>query len=357
MDVKNSIAGWYLSETEIQEAVSGKRMLIASLDLSNPCNLNCPYCFIEEKSSTRKIRRPDELNIKETLAVIDTFSSCGTKTVTIVGAGEPTIDPHFEQVVEAISTRGMITVLFTNGITLVHNPRIVRFLNECGASVILKYNAINPELQDAVAGRQGYAAKRDAALELLLDEGFSAHEPTRLGLDIMVFEGNIEEIPKIHLYCRQNNLYPIAGDYIPTGRTEGGFFHGYAALTGDNGDTRTYLESILAPPSPEERSHLFSALKEIDGRFGIDRSKHSAYYGGGICTQILGLYVDVLGDIWPCVARKTRTNAGYIEKSLGNIRKGSSLSEIWQADPYIKELRRVFIGACPYKLPLINEDQ
>lgn len=356
MDLKNNIAGWYFSAAEIQEAMFGKRMLNPSLDLSNPCNLNCPYCFVEEKSSTRKVRRSNELNIEETLVLIDTFSSCGAKAITIVGAGEPTIDPHFKQVVEAISARGITTVLFTNGIALAHDPNIVHFLNKHGASVVLKYNAISPAIQDAVAGRLGYTAKRDMALEFLLDEGFAAHEPTRLGLDIMVFKGNINEIPKIHLYCRRNNLYPIAGDYIPTGRTEAGTFHGQAAFVWDNSDKKMHLENILAPPSPEERVHLFNELSQIDEKFGIKRNIHSAYYGGGICTQILGLYVDISGNIWPCVARKSRTNTGYLEKPLGNIRSGSSVSEIWLNDPSLEELRQTFNGGCPYKPTLPYPD-
>ena len=38
----------------------------------------------------------------------------------IVGAGEPTIDPYFEDIIRFISGRGMTTVLFTNGIRLNH---------------------------------------------------------------------------------------------------------------------------------------------------------------------------------------------------------------------------------------------
>ena len=81
-------------------------MLNVSIDLSNPCNLNCPYCYIEEKSSSRKIRRSDEIPIELTLSAISKFADAGARTVNIVGAGEPTVDVDFERVVRRIGRGG-----------------------------------------------------------------------------------------------------------------------------------------------------------------------------------------------------------------------------------------------------------
>ena len=46
-------------------------MLNPMLDLSNPCNLNCPYCYIEDKNSPRKKRKPNELTLGETKKIIE----------------------------------------------------------------------------------------------------------------------------------------------------------------------------------------------------------------------------------------------------------------------------------------------
>ena len=78
---RNSIAGWFFSDEEITSALSNGHMLNPSIDLSNPCNLNCAYCFIEEKNSTRKIRKPNELTHEEVINVIDDLHSCGAKTI------------------------------------------------------------------------------------------------------------------------------------------------------------------------------------------------------------------------------------------------------------------------------------
>src|SRR5436853_561096 len=85
-----ALAGWTFSRQVIADARRAVLMPNPSIDLSNPCNLNCPYCFIEEKSSARKLRRPQELSLSETHAIVDDFIAAGALTVNIVGAGEPT---------------------------------------------------------------------------------------------------------------------------------------------------------------------------------------------------------------------------------------------------------------------------
>jgi len=127
-DPHNSIHGWYFPAEEIPSVLKNGHMVNPSIDLSNPCNLNCPYCYVEEKDSLRKVRKPNELTHTEVTDIFKAFHSCGAKTINIVGAGEPTIDPHFEDTIETIDRLGMITVLFTNGIRFAADPELVIFL-------------------------------------------------------------------------------------------------------------------------------------------------------------------------------------------------------------------------------------
>jgi len=327
-------------------------MLNPSLDLSNPCNLNCPYCFIEEKNSSRKTRKPNELSCAELIAVVEDFARAGAKTVNIVGAGEPTIDPAFQQIVSTIHMAGMIPVVFTNGIQIANDHTLATFLYASNATVVLKYNALDHHIQDLVAGRKGYPEKRNRALEALLDHGFNAHSPTRLALDVMAFKGNLADIPEIHRKCRRANLFPIIGDFIPTGRTESGHFVGFASVTTLEDSERTLVAQCLDPLSPTERADLFSTLLRIDeNEFEITRSlpESAAYYGGGSCTQILGVYVDIQGNIWPCVARSQVEKIASVSTPLANWRKGPLPSELWKTHPYLAWIRSSYSGGCPYK--------
>jgi MoaA/NifB/PqqE/SkfB family radical SAM enzyme len=350
VDTRDSVRGWFFTTEQIERARRGDAMINPSIDLSNPCNLNCPYCYIEEKNSKRKIRRPNELSFEEIVGIIGDFASAGALSVNIVGAGEPTIDPAFEAVISAIADANLVPVVFTNGILLAHDDRLVDRLYAAGATIVLKYNSADKELQDLVAGRRGYARKRDAAREALLDRGFSAHEPTRLALDIMAFRGNLPELPVIHRWCRTANVFPIMGDFIPTGRTESGRFAGFESLNSYTPSDRARVDDLLQPLSADERRKLYEGLAEIDrSEFGIKRPLASAYYGGGTCTQILGLYVDIQGDIWPCVAR-SQVAAGILSPGwLGNVRNGDLPSEIWRSHPYMRAIRERYDGGCPYK--------
>ena len=352
-DSRNTLMGWHFSIDEIRAALSGDKILNVSIDLSNPCNLNCPYCYIEEKNSRRKLRKPNELTFDETIQIIDDYAAAGAKTVNIVGAGEPTIDPHFEDVLVAISKRGMHTVIFTNGIRLAEDPELLIFLNKTPTTIVLKFNSFNPEIQDLVAGHPGYTTKRDLALDRLQDLGLNAYTPTRIGLDLMAFKGNLEELPRIHEMCRRHNYYPISADYIPTGRTQDGIFSGFASIEGLTPDNQKRISELLQPLSPSEKACIYQQTEEIDKSYGIERSGSSAYYGGGKCTQLLGLYVDIQGFIWPCVARSQIQDDQLKPTPLGHIRNGDIPSDIWRNHPYMRLIRSQYNGSCPYK-PLIS---
>jgi MoaA/NifB/PqqE/SkfB family radical SAM enzyme len=349
-DIRNTMAGWYFVDGELSAAIAGNLMLNVSLDLSNVCNLNCPYCFIEEKDSSRKFRFQDELTLEETLQVVDNFAAAGAKTVNIVGAGEPTVDPIFEIVIKAVFESKMIPVVFTNGIRLAELPELVDFLYVQNATVVLKFDALDPLVQDLAAGRKGYTQVRDCALKRLINRGFAAHLPTRLALDVVAFQANIIDIPKILRRCRTENFFPIIADYIPTGRTEHGVFAGGASITYLPSELQAKVTSYFQPLNTNERNHLHSELVAIDrNEFGIEHESASAYYSGGRCTQILGLYVDIHGNIWPCVARSHILDAKIETGFLGNIRSGDSPLSIWRLDPWIASLRSSYSGHCPYK--------
>lgn len=349
-DKRNIINGWYFTPDELASAISGERMLNASIDLSNICNLNCPYCFNEEESSVRKVHFENELTFDEILLVLHDLSSIGAKTINIVGAGEPTIDPNFTRAIEAIVDQGMKPVIFTNGIRIASDFSMIDFLHKKNACVVLKFDSVDEDIQDLVVGSVGYTRYRNQALENLKNAGFNSYEPTRLGLDTVVFKENLKDITKIHCFCRREGIFPIIADYIPTGRTANGQFTGFSAIRAMSESERFRVRETLQPPSPEERQQLYAELLQIDTQeFGINRQDKTAYYSGGSCSQLMGVYVDIRGDIWPCVARARKQRNKLSFNPLGNIRQGDNPSSIWKYNPYMRHIRETYTGACPYK--------
>lgn len=339
--------GWSFDENDLASARSGHNLLNPSLDLGSACNLNCPYCFIEEKNSARKERKPGELTPHEVEAVVLDFLSSGARTVNLVGAGEPTIDPQFRDVVDLTHSGGARTVIFTNGIALADDDALVEWLWTRGATVVLKYNAVTPTLQDVMVGRRGYSSVRDAALCRLIKWGFNSMQPTRLGVDTLACRGNLNELTAIHRWCRRNNVFPMTAEFLPTGRTADGTVNAVAALGKIDPELADRARSALRSLNSQERERLLTDLASVDRECGVEHFGDRAYFGGGPCRQLLGVYVDIIGRIWPCVARSR--GASGDSSPLGSVKSGDTASSVWRNSPYLQSIRATYTGACPYK--------
>jgi|GEM_PF-1445928 len=347
---KPALAGWHFEARDIAEAIAGERLLNPSIDLGVVCDLNCPYCFTEDILGDRRSARPDAMTEKETFEVLDDFICAGARTVNIVGAGEPLLNRSFMAVVKHLAAENVRTVVFTNGTRLAADDDLINFVAGLDVTVVLKFNSCNALVQDAVAGRRGYTERRNLALRKLVSLGLTTAEPTRLGIDTLAFAGNFHELPEIHRWCRVSNIYPLTSDFIPTGRTKCGGLESREGAAGPDAELATIAGAALQPLTTQQRADLRASLQEIDAQMGIVQHTAAAYYGGGACTQILGVYVDVEGNVWPCVARTTLH--GPADQPLGNIRTGTTPSTAWRTSEYLSWIRRTYSGACPYKAPL-----
>ena len=66
-----------------------------NLDLTTACNFQCPHCLDEEIINTGKM-----LNLQYIKRLLENWSKKGLKSVILIGGGEPTIYPYFEEVVK-----------------------------------------------------------------------------------------------------------------------------------------------------------------------------------------------------------------------------------------------------------------
>lgn len=346
----NTINGWNFSKSEIDEAILANNVLLnPSIDFTNACNLNCSYCFIEDKNSLRKKRRTNELTLKESLEIIDDLAHLNARTINIVGAGEPTLYENFYEIIEYINKKGLTSVLFTNGLKLLSDKEMIPFLYKNNVSIILKYNSDYNDLQDLIVGKSDYTVNRNKVLNLLIDYKFNKSQTTRLGIDTIVFKGNFKELPNIHKWCRENNIFPISANFIPTGRTKDSRLQMHFFNKDYSESQIKILNEYLQPISHNDSIWLYNQNKIIDEKYNIFWNQEIAYYNGGTCSQILGLYIDIEGNIWPCVARSFNRNGRNEFGLLGNIRNGDSIESIWKNHPYIKKTRKNFNGGCPYK--------
>lgn len=115
---------------------------MANIAVNNYCSLKCPYCFademIHEKSCSISI---DNLRI-----ILDWLSRTPKNHVGIIG-GEPTLHPHFDEILKEINIycRNLNTTatLFTNGIDL------DKFLPDIGNRISILINTNSPNNMEA----------------------------------------------------------------------------------------------------------------------------------------------------------------------------------------------------------------
>ncbi len=125
-----------------KEKLGRGEMIHLVAETTNICNHDCEYCYTVEyvlRNSKAHLRKlPGELELEERLKLIDEAAALGAITYDIVGAGEPTIDPHLFTQIEYAHSKGMVPVVFTNGYVLQKGNEteaafsdIVRLFQEC----------------------------------------------------------------------------------------------------------------------------------------------------------------------------------------------------------------------------------
>jgi MoaA/NifB/PqqE/SkfB family radical SAM enzyme len=257
--------------------------LTAQIENTNYCNLNCKYCFREETGYNHKKGLRNEIAREKLLKAIEEMSGLGVKAINIVGAGEPLLDKNLEQLLEYISNFGVTPVVATNGSKI--TPALIEVFQRYGASIIIKMNTFNSELQDELVQKEGYARKRDEGLKLLMNAGFNAPKEnyqTRLGINSIVFQDNKHEVLDILRYCRENNIMPIMSTFIPAGRTK------------DRTDQEVPLTEFL---------EISRKAQKLDSEeYGIGYKRLLPYLGGVPCTQCgkASIYLTISGDIYDC---------------------------------------------------------
>jgi len=328
-----TMAGWNFTSQELLEAQRAGHMLNPAFELgTNMCPWNCDFCFTEDHNPTGAKRRlPGEMTLEDKLRLIDEAAALGCRTINIVGAGEPTIDQDFWQLLDWMQLRSITPIVYTEAALKLTNRAFAERLFQLGATVVVKVNSLRDEAyQNAVVEgtKEGkrpnagtYFKRRNQALEVLMDVGFNRCVPTRLAFDTIICKQNVDEILDIHRHARANNIFVLFVNYLPSGRT---------------------VDPHHSAISREQQFEIFGKMAAIDrDEFGIEHDACYPYAGGTPCSiRGFGLFVKIKGDVFDCPGESQR---------LGNfLEEGRSLKAIWErAAPILQS----FNGGClPRKL-------
>ena len=318
--------GWDFSQAEVMEALKCARMLNPAVELcSNVCPWNCDFCFTEAAFSDRKRRLSNELSLDAKKKLVSELSALGARSINIVGAGEPTIDPNFFEIIEYIDELGMVPIIYTEGSLKLSDKAFCERVYRCNATVVLKVNSLfDSKYQNSILlsgdkspkpPKYDYFSRRQLALQNMLECGFNSTAPTRLAFDTIICRENIGEIERLHRFARDNNIFVLLVNYLPSGRSASG-----------------HTNEI----SKAEQFEMFRKLAAIDhAEYGISQRGIFPYAGSQPCLiRGTGLFIKVNGDVLACPGETTR---------VGTILE-QPLAEIWSA---LKDVRAAFDGHCP----------
>ncbi|MCR6111839.1 radical SAM protein [Bacillus sp. A301a_S52] len=291
---------------EVQEAMKDNKMLLLDMDFTGECDLHCFYCDRTPDRFDKGSRV--ELTTEERKDLILQAKSLGARTIEFPGAGEPMIDKGFWEVIEFIHENGMTPIVFTSGWHL--NDDSIKRLYDLGATIFLKYNSSDPEIQDNIVKVKGYGVHVRKVLYKLVDIGFTKEIPTRLAIDMVVTpkSDDMEDVENIYRWCRQNNVHNYISTLIPEGLADR--------------KSKLYQKKIAV--------EFNERLRKIDREeFGLDYKISLPMVGGYKCRQVnVGLFVNLFGEVYDC---------NGLGRYLGHIRE-NSLEEIWNAK-YAKSVR------------------
>lgn len=121
-----------------KDAFIGPRNIL--LNLSGICNTDCIYCrkfspLIDADERSKYVKGNQFIDVDIVREALIDAKKIGTENVLIVGEGEPTIYPNFEEVIKTIKTNGMKFNLSTNGMLVdKYIPHLID--DSCGAITV-----------------------------------------------------------------------------------------------------------------------------------------------------------------------------------------------------------------------------
>lgn len=122
---------------------------IVHLHMTTRCNLSCAYCSYHPPGYQIGPDRPMDFSLSHFLRLIDEAVKLRSNAVYLSGEGEPTMHPHFREMISALESAPIETTLFTNA---TYDPRLSAELVKADR-LIVNLSAANPKSYLEMQGR------------------------------------------------------------------------------------------------------------------------------------------------------------------------------------------------------------
>ncbi len=339
--------GFNLTNEDFAAMAKTNQLFRMGIKVNTPvaCNWACPYCYV---GSPEFKDRPRVQKMKNSILEpfkdpewpskmkgwIDQGHALGARAVTINGTFEPTTAPHHMEIIDHCVSKNLLVTFVTNG-ALVDEVKLDE-LNARGVNVLTKLNVPMVEADDpryekfcqihkTLSGAGGTPAesyeKQKNLIRRFMATGFNRDCPvgeTRLGVESVITQLNIEYLPELISQLRENNLY----SHIEVTKVQG--------FAKNN-------EYLVV--SKERLEKFFYQILDQDIAQGFEAWIPKPPYVAGVCYEnMMRVDVHADGNVKPCPG---------IETNLGNLYE-TSFREILESQwlTVVRNLGEMIQGDC-----------
>ncbi len=296
------------SDEDIRDAVAENRLLSMEIEFNRACNYHCPYCYAAEED-------PDvsELSADRLDSAIFQAAELGARKIVILG-GEPLLYPRLEEKIRMITSLGMGAEVFTNSALV--TPSVAEFLFRHDCRVVVKFNSLNPEIQDSMTGEKGALPVLLNSIGILRKAGYTV--PEMLCGSTVICSENFDGLLDLWKYMRDNGIHPYFEMLTPQGRL---------------------LKNKHLLVSRQRVRELFDKIAALDKTYGSHWNPQPPLVGGKCFRHTYSCVVNARGEVKPCVG---------VDIVIGRLEE-KPLREILGESKVIRDLkdhRRSIKGAC-----------
>ncbi|HEX9021883.1 MAG TPA: radical SAM protein [Nitrospirota bacterium] len=307
---QSRIYGAEFAREEIAEAVQNGRLLSMELEFNSVCNFRCIYCYAAENG-----RRADELSEEEFREVIVQAKELGARKIIVLG-GEPMLYPPILEMLRFIKGLDLEVELFTNGTGM--TPGTAQLMYDLNIRVVLKMNTFEEKLQDTLSGRKGAHAQIQEAFRNLKRAGYPS-EDRFLGVSTVICRQNIDELPRMWEWLRDQNIIPYFEMITPQGGAK---------------------EHNMLDVDSRRVEEFFRQISEIDrAKYGHRWDPKPPLVGGECMRHQFSCAVNSEGYVQPCVG---------VTIPIGNVRQ-QKLKDILRESEVVQDLKnykKMIKGPC-----------